>query len=231
MRVCAHLFRKHGGQDRPVTVLGFTAPDFDLPPLWNFLSLGNQQDYPVDRWSDALIGWLKGGHRPGDVFALLLSDYWLMRQAGWPLVDVLADWAMKRPRLLRLDLTLDRANERGAVDVAYLAFLDVIKAPATAPYKVSLQAAIWRRDVLLEVLRPGESPWMFEGRGSAEIASDDRFEVFGTRQAPVRYVIGIRQGRASVKGHWQYPPVQLTASDTAELLRLGLIEESMVEPA
>jgi len=188
VRVCAHLFRKHGGQDRPVTVLGFSPPDFDLPPLWTFLSIGEQADYPIDRWSDALIGWLKGGHRPADVFALLLSDYWLMRQASWPIVDVLADWAMKRPRLLRLDLTLDRANERGAVDVAYLAFLDIIKAPATAPYKVSLQAAIWNRDLLLSVLKPGLSPWDVELSLSPELHGRQDLRVIGTRQCPVRYI-------------------------------------------
>jgi hypothetical protein len=35
-----------------------------------------------------------------------------------------------------------------------------------SPYRVSTQAAIWRKDSLLRLLRPGESIWEFEVKGS-----------------------------------------------------------------
>jgi hypothetical protein len=43
---------------------------------------------------------------------------------------------------------------------------DVGELPRGMPYRVSLQAAIWRRADLLELLRPGETPWDFELRGT-----------------------------------------------------------------
>ncbi len=35
-----------------------------------------------------------------------------------------------------------------------------------APYRTALQIALWRKEVLLDLLKPGESPWEFEVRGS-----------------------------------------------------------------
>ena len=38
--------------------------------------------------------------------------------------------------------------------------------PPDAPWRTRLQAALWRRETLLDALRPGESAWDFEARGS-----------------------------------------------------------------
>ena len=51
----AWLFNKYWSSAQPVTVAGFTPPDFGLPDNFTFHSIGAFADYPVARWSDALI--------------------------------------------------------------------------------------------------------------------------------------------------------------------------------
>jgi hypothetical protein len=70
---------------------------------------------------------------------------------------------------------------------------------AGAPFRASLQAAFWRRRVLLDLLRPGESPWEFEERGSVRSAAIAA-PFYASRRALVPYVDALRQGRWSRRG-------------------------------
>src|SRR5512135_1324160 len=73
----AWLFNKYWSAWQPVTVAGFTLPDFDLPNNFHFLSLGKFEDYPVGKWSDALLAAM---NLTGfETFVLFLEDYWIRR--------------------------------------------------------------------------------------------------------------------------------------------------------
>jgi hypothetical protein len=68
-----------------------------------------------------------------------------------------------------------------------------------APFRVSLQAALWRREALLDLLSPGESAWQFEVSGSersARIAAP----FYSTWTAVIDYVGVILRGRWSPEG-------------------------------
>jgi hypothetical protein len=63
-----------------------------------------------------------------------------------------------------------------------------------APFRVSAQAAIWRRSDLLGLLREGESAWEFERNGT--IRSQSRADGFYcTYEAILQYVHVVEQGR------------------------------------
>ena len=79
------------------------------------------------------------------------------------------------------------ADEPGVGDLA-----------AGVDYRVSLQAAIWNRDVLAALVRVGESPWGLEVDGSRRsVALDQPFlSVVADAQWPLRYfVTGVVRGR------------------------------------
>jgi len=85
--------------------------------------------------------------------------------------------------VLRLDLTEDRLYAGGMFDVEPYGHYDIIETPPGTPYQMSLQAGIWRRTMLLELLQPGMSPWAVELQNSPP----ENMRVLGTRQNPVRY--------------------------------------------
>jgi hypothetical protein len=69
----------------------------------------------------------------------------------------------------------------------------------SAPFRASLQAALWRRDVLVELLAPGESAWEFERNASARsVAIPAPF--YSTRAAVVHYIGVLLRGKWSPEG-------------------------------
>jgi hypothetical protein len=67
------------------------------------------------------------------------------------------------------------------------------------PYRTSLQAGFWRRDLLESLLRAGESPWQFEVYGSARSeATAERF--LAAWQNPVPYVDVLERGKWLPRG-------------------------------
>jgi hypothetical protein len=85
---------------------------------------------------------------------------------------------------VRLDLSTDRLHNGYRIDAGEAwGHYDIIETPAESEYQMSLQAAIWRRDLLLELLKPGKSAWQVEVHTSPPVT----MRVVGTYQHPVRY--------------------------------------------
>lgn len=83
---------------------------------------------------------------------------------------------------------------------------EVGELPRGAAYRVSLQAAIWERETLLGLLRPGESAWELETAGSRrsdELAAPFLSIVRGGPR-PLPYLIS-----AVRKGRWQRDALKL----------------------
>ena len=68
-----------------------------------------------------------------------------------------------------------------------------------APYSFALGVTLWRREVILAALRPGESPWQIERDGSLRIGSLPYRFFFVARRSvtrpPVRVINAIQEGR------------------------------------
>jgi hypothetical protein len=80
--------------------------------------------------------------------------------------------------------------------------------PRGAPYRASNQAAIWRREVLLSLLRPGENPW--EGEIRASVRSDSVPNGFFSCWVPV---LNYEGHGAIVRGRWRRDAVQWCRSE------------------
>lgn len=197
-----------------VIIAGYTAPRFVLPANCIFYSLGDFQDYPVEKYSDSLIkalGLIKTSH-----VILMLEDYWLTRPVNYLVIQQLIGLAM-RPEfadVIRLDLTSDRMYAGKPVqELGSFGFVDLIATPYPSQYRMSFQAGIFNKKLLLDLLIPGETPWEIEINGSQRLAHA-QVRVLGTRQPPIRYFIAIQNGKLNWQDTpWQVPESKLNPAD------------------
>lgn len=194
----AWLFNKYWSAWQSVTVAGFTPPDFALPDNFHFLSLGKFEDYPVGKWSDALLAAM---YRTGfETFVLFLEDYWIRRGVDVEAVRMCDDYCRQFKNVLRIDLTVDRLfayGPRYPADVPHygnLGYLDLVKSDPTLQYHMSLMAAIWRADNLSRVLLPNQTPWQIEIDGTTRAAAMSDLLILGTRQWPLKHTLAYRGG-------------------------------------
>lgn len=193
VRSFAYLFNCFWKPNPEVIVAGFSPPDFDLPSNFHFHSLGNQADYPVNKWSDALIKLLHD--YTDDVFALFLEDYWPCRPVNVQAVQMLYDYMMQFRNVLKMDLYSDRLYAGGMTDYNHCGYLDLIRSDPASQYHFSLMAGLWNRELMLRFLKPGESPWECELSGTPRVAAAaDSVMVLGTRNMPLRHILAHRRG-------------------------------------
>lgn len=180
---------------------------------WRFHSIGAYEDYPANKWSDALLHVLDNVAE--DRFILMLEDYWLCRPVDVRGVKYLYDYAGQFQNVLKIDLAFDRlfinagANfNYGLGDYGYVGHMDLLKSPPGTPYQMSLWGGIWRRDVMRRFVVPGETAQQLELSGTGRVTDD--VLVLGTRQGPMRHGNIYRSGRGSVpayeEGGWKIPP-------------------------
>ncbi|MEZ6065207.1 MAG: hypothetical protein R3B90_05755 [Planctomycetaceae bacterium] len=124
-------------------------------------------------WASNLLTALD--HCPGDHVLYLQDDYFLQSQVDAPrLAEILAFARRQDAGYVRLaggpDPDRAHANRLGLGSLS-----------AGAAYRCSLQAALWRTDVLRSLLEPGETGWQMELRGT-ERSRTLRAPFFATRQ-------------------------------------------------
>ena len=187
LRPFSYLFNLFWSTLQPVEVIGYKRPDFKLPPNFTFHSLASTE-YPADRWSDGIIEFLR--RQEDSHFVFLLCDYWLQRTVDCRGVAGCHEYAKGRPKVLRIDLSDDRLYAGGKFDVEGYGCYDIIETPHTTPYQMSLQAGLWNRKLLLDVLVPGKSAWEVE----THISLPEPMRILGTRQCPIRYANAILKG-------------------------------------
>lgn len=223
LRGFAHQWEKYAGEI-PIKVVGFTRPEFKIP--FDFISLGRFENFPSQRWSDALILYLREFCN-ADFVTIFLEDYWLRQP-----VNLIHFWTAERAAIqldaFRFDLTTDRLNAGVPLqDVLEKRGLQVFFCPQ-APYQMSLQASIFSRHKLLSLLVPGESPWEVELKGTERLAKRPDLQVFGQRQWVFNYQIMVDKGVFKRVGSWMYPPRQLSDHDFLELAKAGCLTEQAV---
>jgi hypothetical protein len=224
LRPYAWLFQKYWGTSQEVLVAGFTPPDFELPPNFSFHSIGPFENYPVGKWTNAVIKLL--GEIEDDAFTLMLEDYWITRPVDVRGVEMCHAYACQFGYVLRIDLTLDRLFAHGprypgdVPDYAYLGHLDLIRSEPTSQYHMSLITGMWRRDNLLKVLRPDWSPWQVELEGTSYLAAHHAHDllVLGTRQWPIRHTLAYRGGNPTGADLSQIRPEDVEAMKAEGIL-------------
>jgi hypothetical protein len=164
-------------------------PDRRVVPL----AIGEDRD-----WSSNLLAMLASV--PTDGILLLQEDFLLDRPVQTPRIEQLIGYAGAR-KAACLRLMPIPGPDSPCAD-----HLELGEIRAGADYRVSLQAAWWRKEDLQAVVRPGESPWQFERRGSRR-SDDIRAPFLCLREGidlPLDYFT-----TAVFRGYWEPGAVEL----------------------
>lgn len=220
LQAFSHLWHKYVGPEFDVLVCGFTPPSFPLPHYFKFHSIGPFEDFPVQRWSNAIIRVLSAVQ--DEIILTTLDDFWPARKVDTEAIKLLDRYMrVEVPHAARVDLTTDRLYGANLLEVGAYDRLDIISNDFPIPYLFSWQCGLWRRTELLKYMRNDETPWQSELSGTARM-HEGRAAVYGTRQAPMRYLIAVQQGKLAFDGGYQVPRVPFR--DWNELRELGYLE-------
>jgi hypothetical protein len=137
------------------------------------------------------------------------EDYWIDRVVHTSLIDSYVEHF----RHDRLDYLRLAPVPPGTIQCTFDDRIQLLASEAR--YRTSLQAALWRKTVLLEILLDDESPWNFE------LVGNDRSRRYGTRFGCVagKSIHGTARGNLSYvctainKGRWSTDAVRYAARE------------------
>lgn len=234
VRVFAWTFGKYWSLEQPVLVGCFAPPPFDLPPNFSWLSIGDNKDYPIQKYSSGLIQFLNMIR--DDVFVLMPDDFWLNGPTELAHIQTAVDLAREIPYLLRIDLIRDRDYTNMALRHTRDVFavrdgLEFVKSDHMMPYQMSLAPSVFRRKVLLDCLRDNWTPWEVETTCTAYLhEKGESVLVLGTEQLEVHCCNGLAQDGARYKrgimgiDAAQEQTTGLRIEDQEEMKRLGILD-------
>lgn len=216
----AWLLKKYWPEHPHVVVGGFKPPRKKMPIDFSFVSLGKQEDYPIDRWSDAFFKFINTVDE--EIFIFMLEDMWIIRHVDVRVVNMAYDYMKQFQYVARLDLTGDRLNAGGASFYGKLGDVDLIWSNPDSPYHLSTMPAFWRASHLRRVLIPGESPWDLEIHGTPRLAALRKSViVLGTSAWPIKNTLAFRGGDSS-----KLILDEIYLDDVATMRKLNLFDRS-----
>lgn len=193
--IFAYLHNMYWSELQEVIVVGYEEFPYPLPPNFIFHSVA-PQTYPVQEWSTGVIEFLESVDDTNFIWSF--EDYWLIRSVDHPAITSLDTYLSCHPDVWRVDLTGDRLNSGKSIDRGSWGHLDMIETGPDVPYCLSTQMCVMNRRNTLRILRPHLNPWQFELQD--QTAALGPLRVMGTRQMPVRYVIGWGTGSVDDAG-------------------------------
>lgn len=189
------LMDKYWPDHPSVHVAGFAAPTFELPRGFEFFSVGNMRDFPIDKWGHQLILALRRMRAMGEkVVFLMLEDMWPIEKVDSKVLQMMCDYMHQFEYVARFDATGDRLYAGGATDYGKLADIGLILSDPQSQYHLSMMPAFWRIDHLLKVLKPTWSPWDVELKGTPALAKQSDMIVLGTNAWPYHNTLAFRSG-------------------------------------
>ena len=206
----AHLFNKYWGSDQEVTIFGFNYPDFYYPDNFTFVSC-DSYNWPAERWTNQLRLALE--QTVDDLVIIFLEDYWLCKPVDIAAVRSMYEYAASEPDLLRIDLTNDRSQHKGAFKYHEYNGYDIIRTLQPIKYQMSYQVGVWNRNNLLKLLVPNETAWQSEIEGSKRVPND--MLALGLKEPVVSYIPVLRKNKQGLQGFKKFDKI-----DQDELLKL-----------
>lgn len=133
-------------------------------------------------WSDNLLNFLKTIE--SKYVLILLDDYIINRPVNDKRLQELYEFIKSEDgSYLQLFVKSDKK------EYDFVSKVDnVIKRSINGPYRNSLQAAIWNKEELMKLIKPGESAWEFELIGNARSKKMSKPFFAITKDAPVTYL-------------------------------------------
>ena len=217
----AYLHNKHLGASQEASVLCFK-PGPKLPQNFVKVRMGRQGDYT---WSSALIDFLQRFDQQH--WLLMLEDYFVTYADMW-VIREMYNYMLEYPGIGKIDLSGDRLKTQHPHKFhGWWRGTEIQRSAHNAPYTMSIQAALWRTDFLLDYLTPDENPWQAEKGMSlrftqAAARGEEKRLILTPSIPPLEYVNAIG-GAGSKPQRWDRRKFPQELWD--ELLELGYVEE------
>lgn len=186
-------------------ILNTERKDFVYPDL-NLKTSRVTADYTYEElpWSDRLLRCLE---QVSTEYVLYMhEDFFLNAPVNQKLIDefaaVMVHHGIAHIRLMEFA----RPSEYRPSGIHPLLW----EVPERADYRINLQAALWRKEVLCTYLVPGESPWEFERWGtSRSYQRNDRLlcQSLDYFNAKGQFVVPYHPGSV-IRGKWNEPAVK-----------------------
>lgn len=216
----AYCFNKYWGDNIQVDILCYNK--FPKKPLlpdnFNLVTLGKQEDFPPESWTNALIPYYEDPPHHGlkdDLMIVMMDDFFLSHPVNQDHIKTSLTY-FEDPDVVKFDLTDDRIRGNQFEEYEKKDGLDVVLTAQNANYRSSLQAAIWRREYFLSILKPDRNPWQFELKGMKELMNDGK-KILGTRNHPVKYANMILKRNINPKEIAKLNPIDLKHIQTEGL--------------
>lgn len=212
-----------------ILVYGYRKPNLKTRNLGaQFVSLGDFENYPPEKWSDSLLLVMADlAARGGSVFWLMLDDYWIVRQVNIEGISMLGQLIQARPDILKIDLVSDRLFANGGTSYLYnkntafhWGYFDMIESLPESPYHMSFWGGLWRIDQLRKIIVPGEKAQEVEVAGSTRLSREPEIKVYGTRQIPLLHTNILQGGKPPNYKE----PLEIQGDDLVDLKGAGLLQ-------
>jgi hypothetical protein len=185
------LFNQFWSETQPVEVVTINRPELpyrNLKYVRVHDALLTEGDWDFGRYSDGVQWYLRQLKTP--LVIILDSDYWLTDPVDLGTLDILVDYMLDNPDVLRIQL----GNQSGIDQYAIarepyqgLVLLDCHEDNPHCFLKVSWIPGIWNRDLLQSVLQPNWNPWECEVEGTEKLKGMEGIRSLGSNRCVVRY--------------------------------------------
>jgi len=174
LKLYSFLFQKFWGDEQKVVIMGFSKPNFELPENFSFVSLAGKQEGGSKNWTRYIHDYIASLDE--DYLTFSLEDFFAIEKPNKKMLADLFGFMKKNPNIGRADITWDSfinvfdKNNRAKKMYKQVGSLDgskIIEIPKSAPYRISTQPAIWKREYILKFLDNNWSPWDFEVIGTS----------------------------------------------------------------
>tara|TARA_R100001509_G_C4884677_1_gene221609 strand:- start:4675 stop:6417 length:1743 start_codon:yes stop_codon:yes gene_type:complete len=164
VKINSYLFNKFW-PDLEVVYLGFKKPEYELYSAnHTFVSLSDTQEGGSSKWTRYIHQYLSS--IDDQVVMFSIDDYLLCQEPNLSMIDIAYKLISKNKNVGRFDLTFDSQVEGNIHEVSKLKGHTVAVKHPGAPYRISTQPALWKREYLLKFLDNDWSPWQFELNGT-----------------------------------------------------------------
>lgn len=145
---------------------------------------------PQERsWSDNILYALDKVNTKYVLIAL--EDYWISESVNEPYLREIFD-VMQKEKLCMVQLAFN--NPKFHFGTKHPTLKNAVYTDNYAQYKTTLQMAIWDKEALKCLLKPGENPWEFELVGTVRSHGYPGTFLNIAKDYPIRYLNATRQG-------------------------------------
>jgi hypothetical protein len=182
-----------------------------------YIELDSEQKGGADSWSSYILNYLKTIEDEFVIFAL--DDYFLSKSVDMDTYNYLLEVMKLNDKIGCSKLGITPACR--PMDYTILEG-DLYQLNRHANYSVTTQFNIWRKEVLMDILRTVSNPWEFEIKGS-DVLNKTNEIVIGSTNIPFKYpeassISSRHPNKVSVLGNQK--------NDIEDLINLGYLNES-----